>query len=148
MPAPRFTSVDPAELDRIVDVLRQSPESILQMTGLDQPRADWDLADLENWRIALGQAQERIKEKGPDRSDYVLTGIGGTTTVIGLALLAPPIGVPALIATGVAVVGAGGTLWSVKILIGKDNRMVDDHERVEDAKRLIEERLRSHNRTA
>ncbi|UWQ41114.1 hypothetical protein K3718_16515 [Leisingera aquaemixtae] len=145
MRLPQPDAFSPEDLDDGVDMLSADPSQILEWSGTDRPRAEWDYEEVDGWRQFLAQARARENEKAPPLSDYVITGIGVTAIVIGVGLTAPVTGVPALVGLWVGGAGSLATLAGAVKLVRHNNRSNTRLCIIDQAQRLLEARLLSHN---
>lgn len=145
MRLPQPDAFAPEDLDAGVDMLAEDPSVILDWSGASRPRAEWDYEEIEGWRQFLEQAQAREAERAPPFSDYVITGAGMTSLVIGVAMMTPVIGVPALIAAVVSGAGSLSTIAGAVKLVRHNNRSNTRLRIIDQAQQLLEARLRGHN---
>ena len=145
MRLPQPNAFSPTDLDEGVGMLAADPSQILEWSGTDRPRAEWDYEVVEGWRQFLNEARARENEKAPPLSDYLITGVGVTAIVIGAGLTAPIVGVPALIGLWVGGIGSLATIAGAIKLVQHNNRSNTRLCIIDQAQRLLEARLLSHN---
>lgn len=145
MRLPQPNAFTPADLEQSVNMLAADPSQILEWSGTNRPRTEWDYEEIEGWRQFLAQAWERELERAPPLSDYLITGTGVTAIIIGAALTTPVVGVPALIGLWVSGIGSLATITGAVKFVRHHNRSNTRLCIIDQAQRLLEASLLSHN---